>query len=267
MIGRPSLMSLRSPMITTLAVWRALILREAVTRLFETRSAWIWVVLEPAAHIALMMFMFAVIRARVVENMDTPIWIMTGLLTFFIFRRPAGQCMSAISVNQALFAHRLVKPVDAVLSRGGLEGFLMILISLVIIGGAALMGEVPPPVGPLAILEACFGMWLAGLGFGLVASVAVELVPELGRIISFFLGILFFISGVIFPLSRIPSPYYEWLVLNPLVHGVDAARLGFAPYYGVIPDLSVAYLYGWALGLIFLGLALHAHFESRLVSK
>jgi capsular polysaccharide transport system permease protein len=257
----------RSPSIVTLSVWKALFLRETVHRLFSSRAAWVWLLLEPIVHIVFLMLIFTFIRLRVVGGIDTPIWLMVGLLTFFMFRRAATQAMNAVSSNQALFAYRQVKPVDTVLVRAGLEGFLTLLIALILFTGAGLFGLAIVPADPLAVLEAFFGMWLVGAGFGLITSVVTELVGELGKIITLLMTPLYFLSGVIFPLARIPLPYREWLMYNPLAHGLEAARLGFAPYYQAVPETSIAYLYGAALTLIFLGLALHVRFALRLATK
>jgi capsular polysaccharide transport system permease protein len=257
----------RPPLDITLSVWRALFLREAVNRISRERVAWLWLLLEPMVHIVFLMIIFTFIRLRVIGGIDTPIWLMAGLLTFFMFRRPAQQAMNAVSANQALFTYRQVKPVDTVLVRAALEGFLMTLVSAVLLFGAGLYGLDVIPADPLAVLEAFFGLWLIGLAFGLIVSVADELVPLLGRILGLFMHPLYFFSGVIFPLARIPSPYREWLLYNPLAHGPEAARLGFAPHYQAVPELSIGYMYSCALAGIFFGLALHYHYASRLIAR
>lgn len=256
----------RSALVITLSVWKALFLREALSRLFSARATWFWLLAEPVFHITYMLLIFTVIRVRTVGGIDTTVWLMVGMLAFFMFRRTGTQVTSAIGANLALFTYRQVKPVDTALVRGGLEGILMIVIAGILLAGAALFGHAVLPADPLAVLEAFFGLWLVGLGFGLVTSVASELVPELGRVINFVMMPLFMISGVIFPITAVPQPYRDWLLLNPVAHGLEAARLGFAPYYHAVPELSIAYLYGFALVSIFLGLALHRRFALRLVT-
>ena len=251
----------------TFSVWKALFLREAVHRLFSSRAAWVWLLSEPMVHVVFLMFIFTAIRMRAVGGIDTAVWLMIGLLAFFMFRRTGTQAMNAVGANQALFAYRQVKPVDTVLSRAGLEGFLMILVTMILFVGADLFGLTIIPVNPLAVLEAFLGLWLTGLGFGLIASVASVLVPEIGQIIGLLMTPLYFLSGVMFPITVVPPPYREWLMYNPVAHGIEAARLGFSPYYQVVPETSVAYLYGFALVAIFLGLALHSHFAIRLATK
>jgi len=208
-----------------------------------------------------------VIRVSTVGGIDTVIWLMVGMLAFFMFRNTGTQVMNAISANQALFTYRQVKPVDTTLVRGVLEGILILVIASILLAGAALFGHSVVPADPLAVLEAFFGLWLVGMGFGLMASVAGELVPELRRVINFVMMPLYMISGVIFPISVVPQPYRDWLLLNPVAHGVEAARLGFAPYYHAVPELSIAYIYGFALVSVFLGLALHRRFALRLVTQ
>jgi capsular polysaccharide transport system permease protein len=257
----------RTPLQITYSVWKALFLREAVNRVSRERFAWVWVLVEPIVHIAFLMFLFATVRVRVVGGIDTVVWITVGLLAFFMFRRPAQQGMNAVAMNQALFGYRQVKPVDAVLVRAGLEGFLMLLISIIVLTGADLSGYHVIPGDPMAVMVAVFGMWLIGMSFGLCASVASELVPELGRFIGLAIPPLYFLSGVIFPLAKIPPPYRDWLLLNPLVHGLEAVRLGFAPHYQALPETSIPYIYAWALIGTFLGLALHLRFARRLAAR
>ena len=257
----------RTSIAITLSVWKALFLREALSRLFSGRAAWFWLLAEPVFNVLYLMFIFTVIRMRTVGGIDTGVWLMVGMLAFYMFRRTGTQVTNAIDANQALFTYRQVKPVDTVLVRGALEGFLMIIIASILLTGSALFGHSGIPAAPLAVLEAFFGLWLVGIGFGLVTSVVGELVPELGRIIKLIMMPMYLISGVIFPIAAVPQPYRDWLMLNPVAHGLEAARLGFSPYYHAIPELSIAYIYGFALVSIFLGLLLQRRFALRLVTQ
>jgi capsular polysaccharide transport system permease protein len=263
MIARAS----RPPWVVMFSVWRALFLREAVLRISRERAAWLWLLLEPIVHIAFLLLLFMTVRVRVVGGIDTAIWLIVGLLAFFTFRRPAQRAMGAVGANQVLFTYRQIKPIDAVLMRAVVEGFLMAVITAMVLAGAALYGLPIVPADPLAALFAFTGLWLMGLGFGLTVSVASELVPEIGRLIGVVLTPLYFASGVIFPLDRIPLPYREYLMLNPVAHGLESARLAFAPYYRVLPETSLGYLYAGALAAVLLGFALHRRFETALVTR
>ncbi len=241
-------------------------LREALSRLFASRAAWFWLLVEPVFHVAYLTFIFTVIRVRTIGGIDTTLWIIIGMLAFFVFRRTGTQVMGAIGANRALFAYRQVKPIDAALVRGGLEGMLMIVVTGILLIGIALLGHSIIPEEPLNVLIALLGLWVFGLGFGLMSSVAVELVPELGQLIKLIMMPMYLMSGVIFPISAVPQPYQDWLMYNPVAHGLEAARVGFAPHYHAVPQLSLEYLFSFALISLFLGLALHRRHALRLAT-
>lgn len=51
--------------------------------------------------------------------------------------------------------------------------------------------------------------------------------PDSGHIFQILMMPLYLISGVIMPVSFVPMPYRDWLLWNPLVHGLELVRLGF----------------------------------------
>ncbi len=257
----------RSATQITLSVWQALFLREALSRIVSGRAAWFWLLVEPALHVGYMVLLFTVFRVTKIGGVDVAVWIMVGMLAFFAFRRTGTQVGNAIGANRSLFTYRQVKPVDAALVRGGLEGFLMVLVTLLLLVGMGLFGHDILPDDPLAVLGAFAALWLLGLGFGLTTSVVSHLVPEIDRMLSFVMMPLYLISGIMFPLSSVPLPQREWLMLNPIAHGIEAVRLGFAPYYHAPPELSLSYLYTSALVAVFMGLALHRRFALRLITQ
>ena len=258
---------MRSPLSITLSVWRALLLREALARLFSSRAAWFWLLAEPIFHVLFLVFVFAVVRIRMIGGIDTTIWVMVGLLAFFLFRRTGTQVMNAVDANRALFTYRQVKPIDTALVRAVLEAWLMVVITALLLAIAGLLGHIPFPDDPLMVIGSLCGLWLFGLGFGLIMSVAGELVPELDRVVKLAMTPLYFLSGVIFPISAVPQPYRDILLMNPITHGLEATRLGFSGYYHAVPELSISYLYGSALCSIFMGLVLYRRFGLRLVTQ
>src|SRR5688572_25426855 len=122
----------RSPLSITLSVWKALFLRDAVNRMSQERAASLWLLAEPAVHILVIVFLFTALRIRIVEGIDPRLWLMVGITVFFMFRRTGQQAMNAIGRSQALFTYRQVKPIDAVLVRAGVEGFLMTLVTIIL---------------------------------------------------------------------------------------------------------------------------------------
>lgn len=256
----------RSSWSITASVWKALFLREALSRLFASRTAWFWLLAEPVLHVAYLMFIFSAIKVRTVGGIETGIFVLVGLIAFFLFRRVGTQVANAIAPNRALFAYRQVKPVDTLVVRGGLEAMLLLLSGALLLFGAYLWGYHVIPADPLAVAEALFALWMLGMGYGLITSVALELLPGIGRVLSLIMMPLYLASGVMYPIGMVPQPYRDYLLLNPIAHALEAVRLGFAPYYHAVPQLDLGYVYEFALVTVFLGLALQRRFAKRLLS-
>lgn len=251
----------------TLSVWKALLLRESLSRLFSSRGAWFWLIAEPVVHMAILGFLYAGIRQRTIGGIDFIIWLVIGLQGFFLFRRTANQMFGAIDSNRALFAYRQVVPIDTVLVRGTLELILAVAVLVVIVFGLVMLGHDVVPANMMVILEAFFGLWLLGVALGLIVSAGTEVAPEVRQVVSMIMMPLYFISGAIIPIASVPEPYREWLLINPIVHGLDSAREGFSPYYHSVPNLSVSYLYNVAIIGIFIGLLLHRRFAELMMTK
>ena len=258
---------MRSPLEITLSVWQAIFLREALDRLFGMRAAWFWLLIEPVLHIGFISLVWLAIRAHSVGGTDIAVWVMVGMLGFFLFRRTGIQVMYSVDCNRPYFAYRQVKPFDTAIVRGSVEALLMAIISAVILILAALLGHKAIPGDPLLVMEAVLGLWLLGLGYGLVASVLMALVPELEHILNILMIPLYLISGVIWPIASAPAPYRDILMINPIVHGIEVVRQGFVPYYHVPPGTSLSYLYGTAVITIFFGLVLYRRYALRLVMQ
>lgn len=267
----------RTPFAITFSVWHAMFLREALDRLFEARAAWLWLLMEPIAYIALHAFGFETFHIQEVGGMAINMWIIAGFVGFLLWRRTWTQVLHGIDCNRTFFAFRQVKPFDVAIVRAGLELFLMVPISFVILALAVVSGHgmtqnsqnpVWLPQDPLLVMLSTIGLWLLGLGFGLITSVAMSFVREIDHVFKILYLPLYYISGALLPLSLyVPAPYQYIFVANPIVDGVELMRQGFLPEYHALDGVSLAYLYGWALALVFVGLALYKRFARKLVMR
>lgn len=265
MVTNPN--SVRSPLAVTFGVWKALFLREAVYRIAQDRIAWLWLVIEPISHVALMMWVFTGFQHVVIAGADSVIFITLGVLGFFLPRNVLTSAMEAIPRNAMLFSYRQIKPVDTVLVRGALEGFVETFILLLVLGCLAVLGYNVIPANPLAAVEALAVLWLFGLGAGLVASVGGQLIPEIARAVRLLINPVYFLSAIFYPSDVLPHALRQVLLMNPLVHGIELLRLAFMPHYRVPPGIDLGYPLAFAVVFIFLGLALHVRYQPQLIAK
>jgi len=259
--------ALRSPLAVTLSVWRALFLREAVSRLARKPAEWFWVFAEPIGHIAFLMWIFVIgLRQRQIVGADTSVFIMLGVLAFFLPRNLMTRTITSAG-SDALYGYRQVKPVDIVITRVALESLLWCMLFLIVCSGAALLGFPVAVVDPLGALLALGALWLAGIGLALTLSVVANLSAPAGHFIRMCIGPLYLFSAIVFPSAGVPITMRDTMLLNPLVHGVESLRLAFMPAYKVPPGIDLLYLTQFAFVLIFLGLVLHSSFENSLRAK
>lgn len=260
-------MSERSPLQIMRQVWKALFLREATVRLFGTRAAWAWLLIEPLTHLAFLTFLFAVIRQRSIGGIEIVPWLVIGLVGFFTFRRTANQMSGAIDANRALFTYRQVIPFDTVMIRGILEGLIMLATLAVATTGLALFGTDVMPDDPLKFIVAMLGLWLLGAGLGLLIAVLGEIAREVHKIIGIIFLPLYLLSGVILPLMYVPPQYRPYLLLNPIPNGLESARSAFATFYHAPPETDLAYLYIWVLCLFVTALLLYRRFTRKVFAQ
>ncbi|HDZ49564.1 hypothetical protein LCGC14_0030130 [marine sediment metagenome] len=249
----------------TRSVWYGMFLREAISRTMSDRMGWFWMLAEPVAFVAIMAGIRSFISGdQLIANAPFIPWMIVGMMGFFLVREGMMRGMGAIEGNKALFAYRQVQPVDPVLVRNFLEGMLRSLVFLIFIGGGLMLGLELYPDNAIRAMWAWLSLWALGLGLGLVTSVASALVPEVGKIIRMISLPLLIVSGVILPLNSLPHWLLEYLMLNPIPHGLETLRLGFFEKYQVVHGTSMLYFWLFTLTLIALGLLMHLRFSDRL---
>jgi len=250
-------------------VWYALFMREAVARTSADRFAWFWMLIEPIAYVAIMISIRTVVmgKERTILGAEFVPWLIVGLFGFFVFRENMMRSIGVIDAHKGLFAYRQVTPVDTVLVRSYLEGMLRSLIFLLFIAAGIWLEMGLMPADPLVALGLWLSLWALGLSGGLVLSVVASLVPEVGRLIRLISLPLMLMSGVIFPLNFLPHEVQQYLLWNPVVHGLELLRAGFFPVYHTMSGVSVMYLWYWTLVNMVLGLALHLKYAQRLKAQ
>ncbi|WP_245573866.1 ABC transporter permease [Neptunomonas japonica] len=233
------------------------------------RMAWFWILAEPAAMVLIMIVIRTVILGRNthIAGAEYIPWFIVGLFGFYLFRENMMRLLNAITANKALFAYRQVKPIDTVLVRSCLESLIrtVVFIIFIVLGGVIGFGLIPEE--PIMAIGYWLLLWVLGLGVGLIGSVVSVLVPEIGRVIKIMSFPLLMVSGVLFPINYLPYELQQYLLFNPIVHGIELLRSAFFDSYKVLPNVSVLYLSLWNLSLLLIGLVLHIKFELKLKAK
>ncbi len=220
----------------------ALFIREVKTRFGERRFGPLWVIGEPLLHLLVLLSVFVFIRARMMPQVPFELFLVTGLIPYFIFQRAVTGLMASIDSNKALFAYRPVKPIDTYITRLILETLIYLCVFVVIIFGFGFfMGLDISIYHPLMTLGIFFVLLTMGFAFGIIASLIVDVFPTAKIIIKVLMMPLYFLSGIMYPLWIVPSQYLHYLQYNPILHLIELLRESYFSHYPVVNGISLLY--------------------------
>lgn len=262
----PSTPRRRDPVKIQRAVLFALVVRDLRSRVEGRWLSLTWMVFEPLAHVMTIMAVMGVRRNLVTSTVEFPVFLITGMLPFFLFRNLARRLPAAIGSNRSLFAYRQVKPIDALAARAIVEISLysaVYLIALFILGWA---GYHSVPHAPLELMVVSAVLLLLGTGLGLLFSVLTHQRPRVNTVIGLVFYPLYFASGIIFPLHNLSGAALGWLLYNPILHLVELSRLYFIPNYVAVPGVTLTYPAAWALVVAALSMSLYRVYRFRFTT-
>ena len=246
---------------------RALLLREIQTRFGQYRLGYVWVFLEPLLTMGVMFVLFGTIREKVVTGIEFEIFLLNGIIPFFMFRTGITQAMGAVQSNKGLFSYQPVKPIDALLARNILELFLKVVayiaFSLIFLWfGYQISFESIPTLIFYWIL-----LFIFMIANSLIFMVIANFSKEIEKFLSLFFLVLYLLSGIIYPISIIPTQYREYLLFNPIIHVIELMRHAVSPSYILVQGISLSYFMMWVVGSLFLGLLLYKRFEKQMLKS
>ncbi len=249
------------------AVVFALFMREMRARVGGRWLGLLWLVFEPLAHVMLVLALFTFVRNFARAGMEAPVFLVTGMLPFFIFRNVTLRVGDSVAANRGLFNYRQVNPADTMIARAAVELTLYSVVYLTLLAGLGWLGFQWLPVDPLELIGV--SAILIALAFGLALVIAVTTLrrPKVRSVVGLLFVPLYLASGAIFPLHNLSAEVREWLLWNPVLHLIELSRYYFIPYYPRLGDVSIGYPAGCALVAISLGMALYRVERHRLRAR
>lgn len=244
----------------------ALILREMRTRISGRRFGAFWTLFEPILQVLVFLLMFS-FRNVSASNVEYPAYLVSGMLPFFMMRNIITKGMEAVRANRALFAYKQIKPLDTVIARCIVEVAIYACVYLLFMIVMYIWFDIDlfmtDPIRWIGIL-------LTGIVFsfsvGLLFCMLVQIIPEFSNIVGIVLMILYFVSGVIFPIWVLPNEVLSILLWNPFVHIIDELRLATFSYYPDHVGVNIYYPLKLSVFLLFVSLGLYRVRRLKLVA-
>lgn len=248
------------------AAVHALFLRELKTRFGKYRLGYLWAILEPAAHMLILLLIFGFIMHRTMPDISFPVFLLNGIIPYFIFSNIATRSIDAIAANQGLFNYRPVKPIDTIISRAILETLIYVIVYAILMLIVGLCGEEFSINQFVTLVLTWLLLSLFSCGVGLIFMVVGSTFPETEKFLPIILKPLYFISCVMFPLNAVPKDYWPYLLWNPIAHAVELSRISVVAGYQA-QGVSLTYLALCTLITLFIGLALYRVREEAMLTS
>lgn len=240
----------------------ALLLREIRTRFGRARIGYFWAIIEPIFFVIILSALFSAAGRTAPVGTSMVMFFLTGLLTFFLYRNLSNRIGAALNNNRAILTYPIVKEIDTIIARGLLEIFTF-LFSAIVIFIAALMLDIAhfPSRLPQIALGLLF-LTILGFGVGMINAIISQFSTTWKNINNLMNRPMFFISGVFFVPENLPPAAREFVLWNPIVHGVTWVRYGYYPNYRA-SSLDIEYLMGWAFAVLLIGFMLERALRMR----
>ena len=180
-----------------------------------------WWVLDPLINLAVYYLVFGVIFSQ--GGPDFVPFLLVGLVTWRFFEATVVRASSSILGNVAVIRQvafpKVVFPLISVATCLLEYAFSLVLLFIVLL----LYGHTPSlswVVFPV-LLAVQVGLVLA---FALPLAAAVPFVPDMYKLVTQVLRIMFYMSGVFFDIHKLSPKLQFVLGFNPMVHVIGAVR-------------------------------------------
>lgn len=224
-----------------------------------------WIVLNPAIQVALYAFVFGFIL-KVDRGMENFIgFLIIGVILFGFISGGLGAGVRLIQGNRGLLKSFNFPKATVAIAKG-LKSSVDNLPALILAVLAALASQywITPSWTALFILPLYVLMQFFLTGIILIVARLTAFVPDLGSLVNVITRILFFTSGVFWPIDRfIHDPAIAQVVMgNPCYQFLDVARQ--LVLYGTMPGWQTwAVLALWSIGAFIIGIVFFWRAEHR----
>ncbi|ANK75785.1 MULTISPECIES: ABC transporter permease [Ensifer] len=243
----------------------SLMVREMSTRYGGKPGGYLWALIDPVAHIALLSVVFGTIARAPALGSSFMLFFATGYLPLLAYNSMTSFVAGAVRANRALLNYPVVAPADTVAARFIVQALTTAFICFLVLG----LISVEDHRSVFAGLEysivffSIFVAMLLGLGVGMANIALFARSPLYEQIYSIVTKPLFLISGVFFLADSIPQPFRGILLLNPIAHIIMWFRSGVYSEYRAV-SLDVSYALQCAFVAFFLGVLLFTFSASHL---
>ncbi len=245
----------------------ALSLREVHGMHGDTRLGYLWQIIKVGFGIAIFWSLRSLLGFHIPTGLPLPVYLLTGFIPWYIFTEFFKHCMEDGSTNRSLLNFPLITVLDIQLGSAVLTVFTHAVILFLYMALFLCLGITWEVRNPSGLLAAFLALAAFGFGLGLVLAVLNSFFPIVEKIVPMIMRLLFFISGVWWPITRFArTGLMETLHYNPILNYIELLRSCFqSPEFPLRQDTALWFLL--AVATLALGLFLERAFRGRLTAS
>jgi len=218
-------------------------------------GGYIWAVVDPLAHVAIMTTIFSTLARVPALGNDFTLFFASGYLPFGFYQGMSSFIAGAVRSNKNLFSYPIVSPFDAAVARYVLQFITSVVVTVVVMLLCTNEGSRLHELSLAPAVEAVVVASLMGFGMGMANISLFADYPLYEKVFTLVNRPLYLLSGVIIIPDSLPGPISDMLMWNPLVHVVMWFRQAIYPEYAAT-GLDKLYVLECTSVLVMFGLCL-----------
>jgi capsular polysaccharide transport system permease protein len=235
----------------------ALLLRELSSRFGKSRGGFIWVLVEPIAHLVLPILIFGFLRNMGAPGVEYPVFLVYGFLPFLLFKAICLQIIDGVNSAQGLLSYRQVMLMDVFVSKAMAHCVIQSFVFVIVLTGLGMLGFDVLPGRPIELAGILALTVVLAFGLGVLFAAITSLAPDARAVIKIMFMPLYFVSGILLPVTRFPDEWVRWMSVNPVLHLVELTRTMAVDGYQPMQYMSLTYPLALSLSATLIGLMLY----------
>ena len=215
----------------------------------------VWNVVHPLAMIAVYAVIFGAIMGSTMQEVPgrwgLTIYLCAGFFPWIAFSDCVTRGAYALSGNAA-YLKKLPVPEQVFVAETVAAASITLLVSFSLFVLIAVALGVRPTWYWLLLPVPMFLLQAVGFGFGLIVGTLNVFFTDVAQILGIVLQVLFWLTPIVYPSSRVSETFQRALRLNPVTPGMDAIHDLFI-WHTLPPLWTLLAMLGWAAGTIGLG--------------
>ena len=228
-----------------------LIWRDIKVRYKQTILGGLWALLQPLIGTLVFGILFTAVAPIRSDGSPYPLFVYVGLVAWTFFANALALSSNSLIGSEQMirktYLPRVLIPLGTILALGidMVIGFALTSILLI---------HYRTPLTYAALLVPVFMAisFMVASGIGLILSALNVRYRDIKYVVPFFTQMAFFLTPVVYPLSRIPQKLKLFMFLNPMagiIEGFRHALIGSAPVWPIIWVSCVSSLAFFITGL------------------